>query len=70
MRCRSNCGATAIAAPKLSSVPAPAHLSTDAAADRLNRRGITIASGKQWHTMLVRSARRSHKFAFVSGTLS
>jgi hypothetical protein len=51
-------------------VPPPAHLSTDAAADTLRRRGITIraitiATGRPWRTMLARSARRGHKFADV-----
>jgi hypothetical protein len=33
------------------------HLSTQAAADALNRRGITTASGKQWHAMQVHRVR-------------
>jgi DNA invertase Pin-like site-specific DNA recombinase len=34
-----------------------AHLSTRAAADAFNRRGIKTASGKQWHAMQVHRAR-------------
>jgi DNA invertase Pin-like site-specific DNA recombinase len=34
-----------------------AHLSTRAAADALNRRGVTTASGKQWHAMQVHRVR-------------
>ena len=34
------------------------HLSLQAAADALNRRGITTASGKQWHWMQVHRARQ------------
>jgi DNA invertase Pin-like site-specific DNA recombinase len=38
-------------------IAATAHLSTRAAADALNRRGITTASGRRWHAMQVRRAR-------------
>jgi DNA invertase Pin-like site-specific DNA recombinase len=38
-------------------VTATAHLSTRAAADALNRRGIRTASGKQWHAMQVHRVR-------------
>jgi hypothetical protein len=34
------------------------HLSTQAAADELNRRGITTASRKQWQAMQVLRARQ------------
>jgi hypothetical protein len=34
------------------------HLSTLAAADELNRRGIRTASGKQWHAMQVHRVRQ------------
>jgi len=34
------------------------HLSLQAAADELNRRSITTASGKQWHAVQVRRARQ------------
>jgi DNA invertase Pin-like site-specific DNA recombinase len=33
------------------------HLSTQAAADELNRRGVTTVSGKQWYAMQVLRAR-------------
>jgi hypothetical protein len=33
------------------------HLSTQAAAEELNRRGITTASGNQWHAIQVHRAR-------------
>jgi hypothetical protein len=33
------------------------HLSTRAAANALNRRGVTTATGRQWHTMSVLRAR-------------
>jgi hypothetical protein len=33
------------------------HLSMQAAADELNRRGIRTASGKQWHAMQIHRAR-------------
>jgi hypothetical protein len=38
-------------------IAATAHLSTRSAADALNRRGITTASGKQWHAMQVHRLR-------------
>ena len=38
-------------------ITATAHLSTCAAAETLNRRGIKTASGKQWHAMQVRRVR-------------
>ena len=34
------------------------HLSTQAAADELNRRGIKTATGKQWHSMQVLRVRQ------------
>jgi hypothetical protein len=37
-----------------------AHLSTRAASDTPNRRGVTTVSGKQWHAMSVLRAR--HRF--------
>jgi DNA invertase Pin-like site-specific DNA recombinase len=39
-------------------ITATAHLSTRATADALNRRGVTTASGKQWHAMQVLRARQ------------
>jgi hypothetical protein len=42
-----------------------AHLSTRAAADRLNRRGITTANGKRWHAMQVLRAR--HRLGLMTG---
>jgi DNA invertase Pin-like site-specific DNA recombinase len=39
-------------------VTATAHLSTRAAADALNRRGIKTASGAQWHAMQVHRVRQ------------
>jgi DNA invertase Pin-like site-specific DNA recombinase len=38
-------------------ITAPAHLSTRAAADELNRRALTTAFGGQWHAMQVYRAR-------------